>query len=139
LTALLEKAGSRTLTLPDGKKIAGKRWLAGALWELVTTMHVTLPDGRTITPEADAWFDVVKFIYAQIDGPPKQGIEMTGKDGAALVPKGSVFDYAGFAAAFAACLGTAGIGDASPDGVGESVDTTDADAEAGNIPGAANS
>jgi len=62
--------------LPDGTRMSGKRWLARSLWELVTTLRVTLPDGRTISPEPEGWFEVVKFIYAQIDGPPKQQIGM---------------------------------------------------------------
>jgi hypothetical protein len=63
-------------------------------------------------------------------------VEMTGKDGAPLVPKGTGFDYAGFAADFAARFAGAGV--ATADGAGEPLDTAHADAEAGDLPGAAN-
>lgn len=71
-------------------------------------------------------------------GKPVERMVLGGEGGGPIEHKNVGFDYAGFAAAFAGCLGIAGSGDASPDGVGESLDTPHADAEAGGLPGAAN-
>ena len=66
--------------------MSGKRWLAYALWELITTLRVTLPEGRIIVTEPEGWFEVVKFLYAQVDGPPKQqiGVDFTNMTDAQL-------------------------------------------------------
>lgn len=86
LTEILNRAGSRTIEV-NGQKMSGRRFVARALWELATTGQTVLP-GREKPIEAgpQAWLDVVKFLYAQIDGPPKSALEVTGKDGAPLTP-----------------------------------------------------
>jgi len=61
--------------------------VALAVWELVTTGKVTMPDGRKWLLDAGEWFEVVKWIYAQVDGPPKQSLELAGADGGALKVK----------------------------------------------------
>ena len=65
--------------------------------------------------------------------------ELKVKADGTVVHKGNAFDYAGFAAAFAACLGIAGPGSVASDGAGESDDPPHTDPEAGSVPGAANS
>jgi hypothetical protein len=77
LTALLERAGSRTVEV-DGKKVSGKRWLADALWQLTTTGTVTLPTGRVLVVEPKDWLETVKWLYVHIDGPAKQQTEHEG-------------------------------------------------------------
>jgi hypothetical protein len=69
---LLEAAGSQTVEVGD-KKLSAKRFMAQAVWSIVTTGKVTLPDGREWTVEPDEWLDTVKWIYQHIDGPPKAG------------------------------------------------------------------
>ena len=71
LTALLERAGSKVVIV-DGRKVAGKRWLAAAMWELVTTGAVTLPSGNVLIVEPKDWLETVKWLYAHIDGPARQ-------------------------------------------------------------------
>lgn len=80
LTEILERAGSKTVALGD-KNISGKRLIAMLLWQLATTGKCQLPDGEEIKVIGfDDWFAIVKYIYAQIDGPPKQdiGLEHSG-------------------------------------------------------------
>lgn len=71
LTALLETSGTAT----------EKRAVAKLAWRLATTGVLTLPDGRTLDADLDQWLAAVKWLYGQVDGPPKQGLEVTGADG----------------------------------------------------------
>ncbi|MCD6291384.1 MAG: hypothetical protein J7M34_12840 [Anaerolineae bacterium] len=80
LTEILEKAGSRTLEA-RGRRISRKRLVADLLWQTAATGKLVFPDGRVLeVPFAD-WFDVVRFIYSRIDGPPKVSMELAGEDG----------------------------------------------------------
>ena len=79
LTVLLERAGAKTVQV-DGKSISGKRWLSIAMWELLTRAAVTLPDGRTIEVEPKDWLETVKWLYAHVDGPPRQSAAGTADD-----------------------------------------------------------
>lgn len=84
LTEILTKAGSRTREDVDGKRRNGKRIMARALWELATTGRATLPrEGGVYEVEVsgDGWFDVVKWLYQHIDGPPKLRQEISGPGG----------------------------------------------------------
>lgn len=76
LTEVLEKAGSKTVEV-DGKKVSGKRLVASMAWELVATGRVRLSDGRELVADLKDWFEVVKWIYAQVDGPPKGEVDLT--------------------------------------------------------------
>jgi len=87
MTALLERAGAKAVEMPDGKRIAGRRFVALAMWEIATTGKCIMPDGREWLLDAGEWFEVVKWIYAQVDGPPKRALELAGADGGALIPK----------------------------------------------------
>ncbi|HET8707608.1 MAG TPA: DUF5681 domain-containing protein [Pseudomonadales bacterium] len=75
LTALLEKAGKKTIT-NDGRKVARNRVLASKLWELATTGETEL-DGKKLELAPADWLDVVQFLYKHIDGPPKQNLDVT--------------------------------------------------------------
>ena len=81
LTELLEKAGSKTLVDIDGKRRSNKRIVARLAWEAVTSGKIELPSGSTLTLSPHDWLDFYKWIFAQIDGPPKQAHEVTGPDG----------------------------------------------------------
>jgi hypothetical protein len=76
-TALLDRAGSHTILPPDGTPISAKRFIARALVELATHGKTKMADGTEIEVRGDGWFDVVKFIYAQVDGPPKAEVDLT--------------------------------------------------------------
>ena len=79
LTEILQRAGAQTIEI-DGKSVTGKRLVARMLWEIATTGQTKMPDGtpegRLILAGPDAWFDIVKFIYAQVDGPPPQSVKL---------------------------------------------------------------
>lgn len=76
MTAILEAAGSKTLEV-DGKKVAGKRLLGRLLWDIATTGHATMPDGKALILDPADWVGLVKWIYAHIDGPPKAELDVT--------------------------------------------------------------
>lgn len=82
LTEILRRAGSQTLEV-DGKRISGKRLIARMLWELATRGESKFPDGRELKVGGQGWLDIVKFLYAQIDGPPRAEVDVT-TDGRAL-------------------------------------------------------
>lgn len=82
LTEILRRAGSQTLEI-DGKRVSGKRLIARMLWELATRGESKFPDGRELKVGGQGWLDIVKFLYAQIDGPPRAEVDVT-TDGRAL-------------------------------------------------------
>lgn len=57
---------------------ARKRVLAELMAEFVTTGTVHMPDGKVLDAAPKDWIETVKWLYAHIDGPPKQEIEQTG-------------------------------------------------------------
>lgn len=71
LTELVSKRLARVVTLPDGTRITGKRYLAERMVELAMTGQTTLAGGLTVTTDDVPWFDAVRWLYGQIDGPPK--------------------------------------------------------------------
>lgn len=77
LTEILERAGKRRVLHGDKQK-ARKQALAEMLWQAAMTGEVLLtsPYGpaRLVVLSGDDWFEAVKFIYAQVDGPPKMGV-----------------------------------------------------------------
>ncbi len=78
LTQILEKAGGRKIQRGD-KQVAQKQALAQMLWQVAMTGTVTFPavglePEQTVKLAPDDWFDAVKFIYTQVDGPVKTGI-----------------------------------------------------------------
>jgi hypothetical protein len=105
MTAILERAGSRSVVMPDGKRISGKRFMAVALWELVTTGSVTMPNGIVWVVERRDWLETVKWLYVHIDGAAKQQVDVM-SDGESLA--GRVTDEQRFAAVMGAfvALGT---------------------------------
>ena len=81
LTEILERTGSQTLEV-NGKRLSGKRLAASLIWQGVTRGEVLFPqgsDGKQARLELGArdWLDLVKFIYAQIDGAPKAEVDLT--------------------------------------------------------------
>ena len=76
LTAILDKAGGTTLEV-DGKRVAGRRLVARYLWEAATVGTVTMVDGKVLKLSPRDWLELVKWLYAQIDGPPKHEVDVT--------------------------------------------------------------
>lgn len=77
LTALLEATGNRIATDPDGNRTAGKRLVANYIWEALTTGSVLLPTGVSLNFDANEWASLAKWVFAQVDGPPKQAHDIT--------------------------------------------------------------
>jgi hypothetical protein len=78
LTEILERTGSSTIEV-DGKRVSGKRLVARLLWEVAKTGQCVMPDGRVLKAGPQGWLDVVKFLYAQIDGPPPKDVNIGGQ------------------------------------------------------------
>lgn len=87
LTTILERAGSRTHEDVDGKRRSGKRIAARLAWEVITTGQATLPGGQVLKVSPSDWFNVLKWVYAQIDGPPKSRMEIGGPGGGPIEHK----------------------------------------------------
>ena len=80
LTAILERRGATRTLDADGKQRSGKNILARAVWELVTTGVTTLRNDNEIIELAVTsreWFEIVKWLYGQIDGPPRGELDLT--------------------------------------------------------------
>ena len=80
LTAILERRGATRTLDADGKQRSGKNILARAVWELVTTGVTTLRNDNKILELAvtsGEWFEIVKWLYGQIDGPPRGELDVT--------------------------------------------------------------
>lgn len=77
LTEILQKAGNGRSRVGDKRK-SRKNLLADMLWAAVMTGEVLLTPEygppRLIALTGGDWFDAVKFLYNQIDGPPKVGL-----------------------------------------------------------------
>lgn len=84
LTEILENAGSKTVER-DGKRVSGKQLVAALLWDIVKTGQCVLPNGTTYKVDGAGWFEVVKFIYTQVDGPAKQSVQVAGDANAPLI------------------------------------------------------
>lgn len=77
LTNLLVQVGNKTIFV-DGKRVVQKRFLAGAVWDLLTAGRTTLADGKLLEVDASEWQSLVKFLYGHVDGPPKLEIAHEG-------------------------------------------------------------
>ena len=84
LTALLEAAGDKTIDAGGGKRVARKRILADVAWQLATEARAILPNGTVLDLAPKEWLDVYKFIYQQVDGPPKSEVDLT-SDGEKII------------------------------------------------------
>jgi hypothetical protein len=84
LTDLLEKAGKRTIEV-GGQKVSKNRFLANAVWQAVVEKIIELPNNVVMDVGPDDWCNAVQFLYKHIDGPPRQSVELTGKDGGAEI------------------------------------------------------
>jgi hypothetical protein len=70
LSAILARLGEQRV-LVDGRQVAGKTFLAAKVWELITSGQLTLTDRVLELDDAKEWFEVVKWFYAHLDGPPR--------------------------------------------------------------------
>lgn len=80
LTAILERAGGKSIDV-DGKAVSGKQLVARLVWEGLTTGQIQIPGGPLYNVGLDDWRELAKWVFAQIDGPPKQSLEHSGPGG----------------------------------------------------------
>lgn len=76
LTAILERASAKTVEI-NGRRVASRRLVAALLWEAAACGRVTLPSGEELIFTPKDWLETIRFLYTQIDGPPKQGLDLT--------------------------------------------------------------
>lgn len=75
LTEILKRAGGRMVEV-NGEKVSGRRLMARLLWQAAESGEVTLPSGEKLVFGPRDWFEVVKFLYQHIDGPPPQTLDL---------------------------------------------------------------
>lgn len=82
LTTLLELAGRRSTFVAGDhpKRMAKQKVVAEMVWDLAITQRTVLPDGEEMVLSAREWVDLVKWLYSQVDGPPKQTVDLTSGD-----------------------------------------------------------
>lgn len=76
-TAILERAGNKTVDLPDGSKSKRKDLIAELAMQAITDGKVTLANGDTLELSPRDWMDMLWKVYGQIDGPPRAEIDVT--------------------------------------------------------------
>lgn len=85
LTSLLQEAGDQVVTLMrqngatvDEVIITKAQVLNDMVWEMLLYRSVSFPDGvqLRLTSLTD-WFEAVKFLYRQVDGPPPAEMGLT--------------------------------------------------------------
>lgn len=136
LTDILERAGSKSVAT-NGQKVVRKRLLADLIWQLLTTGKLTFPDGRELAGDATDWIQALKFLYAQVDGPPKGQVELSGPDGKEI-PLKHGFNFDEYERMFQEFVG-AGAASSSPDSATQPVDSTPTNEQTGAILGASRS
>ncbi len=77
LTDILEKAG-KIKVIQDGVEKSRSEILADLVWQGLMSGEVSLPVGskQLILTPTD-WKDFVKWLYNQVDGPPRQEMDFT--------------------------------------------------------------
>jgi len=80
-TEILRARGDHPSLYPPHSKryrLESREVLAAQLWEAVMLGKVTLADGAELqVKNADDWFNIAKWLYQQIDGPPKLQADIT--------------------------------------------------------------
>lgn len=78
LTAILETALDASVEV-EGKRVTGKQVMAALAVQVATTGRAVFPDGQVLEVSPKDWLDTVKWVYAQVDGPPKNEDEIAEK------------------------------------------------------------
>lgn len=76
LTAILESALNKTTDTPAGKT-KRKQIIAEHITLAAAEGRVELPDGTTMELAPREWIDLLKWLYAHIDGPPRAEMDIT--------------------------------------------------------------
>lgn len=84
LTAILETALNKTVDTAEGR-VKRKRIIAEHITLAATEGRVVLPDGETMELGPREWIDLLKWLYAHIDGPPRAELDIT-TDGKPIAP-----------------------------------------------------
>lgn len=93
LTAILEAAGNEKCSDGKGGETTRKKLLARMLWQAAISGQVTFAganrdwgDARTFDFKAGDWFELVKWLYSQIDGELSLTITDNGDEGEDAAP-----------------------------------------------------
>lgn len=76
LTAILEQAGAKSVQVGD-KGVSGKHLVARMVWEGMTTGTITFPDKTEMKLKPYYWLELVKWMYAHVDGPPRAEMDVS--------------------------------------------------------------
>jgi hypothetical protein len=70
LTAVLAKQGEQTVEV-NGRRVKAHDWLAAQVWTLVTHGAIRLGKRTLCVHDGKEWFEIAKWLYTHIDGPPR--------------------------------------------------------------------
>ncbi len=86
LSRLLQEVGAQPC--PDGER-TNAELLADLVWQGVTTGEVRFPiqGDNLMVLGVQRWLEMVKFIYGQVDGPPKAEMDLNIKEQAEKIAK----------------------------------------------------
>jgi hypothetical protein len=76
LSDALRLRGAATVNY-EGKRYSAGRFVARMLWELATLGITHFANGTELRAKNIGWFEIVRFIYAQVDGPPRAQVDVT--------------------------------------------------------------
>jgi hypothetical protein len=78
LTTILEKLGQQpVLADAHGQVVDAKTFVAARVWDLLTTGQVILGERVLQLDGGKEWFEVARWLYAHVDGPPRPVPETT--------------------------------------------------------------
>lgn len=76
LTEVLLRGAEMLTHDRNGTEVSNKELLAKLVWEAVTTGEVHFQGADCIVLAKREWVDTVRFIYNQVDGPPKKAMDL---------------------------------------------------------------
>lgn len=65
------------MTLPDGARVNGKRYVASIVRQALEFGKVTLANGQVMELSPDDVLSLLRWSFSQIDGPPKSETDIT--------------------------------------------------------------
>ncbi len=77
LTEQLKRIIKKPILDVEGQKHSGNIVLARIIRDLLTTGESKLPNGKFMALAPKDYLDMVRWLYSQIDGPPKQDFDIT--------------------------------------------------------------
>ena len=75
-TTFIKRAGKVTALWEDGNKSRAEI-LAELVWQGLMAGEIVLPGGVKLALSSGEWKDLAKWLYSQVDGPPRLDVDLT--------------------------------------------------------------